>query len=1024
MTWKRLTFFSSAVLVAMLFFVASTASAQGITGEVADDTGGVLPGVTVEATSPALIEGVRTAFADGEGRYSITNLAPGTYDVTFTLPGFATIVREGVVLTAGFTANIDAAMQVGGIEETITVTGASPLVDVQTTVASSSVSTELLKALPTGGGFTAQSLITLIPGVTGTADVGGSSGIYRSNGQSGGMFFHGKSDVIVLYDGMGTAAPNGSSIPYVLNSEFASETVMTTGGGNAESNATMVMNMIPREGANNVSFRSALTYTNDSLQGTNLDAALKAKGVEFTNDVLQFYNLDVTLGGPIMQDKVWFYAASRAAGNKNKVPNTYFNKKAGTVMKAGNNPNFEHDLTRPGYRQEWMRSGGGRVTWQVNEKNKLSGFADFQSFFNRGRGEFGAPESVQSQYNLSPEQLYQANWTSPVSNQLLLEAGISIMRGRWPFPMPGDSNFAGSAMGAVAIREMTTGYTYNARTSYADQTDQYRYTQRGALSYVTGTHAFKLGFQVEQGTVNSDRQVGQDMNWRFRNGLPSQIIQHATYKAPSLKMERTTDLGVFLQDQWTLPNLSINAGVRFDYWNGGVPAQSLAATTIMAKRDFAAVNDAVSFTDLQPRLGVSYDVTGNGTTALKFAMGRYVETTLASLVGRMNPIYTSVNSATRNWNDANGDFFPDCDLVSGLANGECGSISNSNFGSANPKAITYKDEITQGHGTRNYSWDMTTEVVQELMPGVSLTAGYYRNWAGNFRATDNTLVTSADFDPFCATAPLHAELPGGGGYEVCGLYDVSKAKRGKSLNVIGSASPFIDASPTAGDVTCGEQRRSNGSAPLSGKNCGTSGFFGVSLDTRFANGASLGGGFDTGQTVINTCFTIDSPQTLLHCDTTIPYEAHHNAKLFGNYPLPYGISFSGTFQSVAGSRVLANYSMPNDLISGSLGRNLSACSNATGACNATVSVPLIGPYDMFLPRRNQLDLRASKAFIIGGAELRANLDVYNVTNTNVVLGANGTYGSKWQTPSGQQAIGGVDAILPARLIHVSGSLSF
>ena len=252
MTRKRLACVSGVVL-ALLILVPLSASAQqgsGIAGEVTDDTGGVLPGVTVEATSPALIEGVRTAFSDGEGRYNIINLLPGTYSVTFTLPGFSTIIREGVVLTAGFTANIDAAMQVGGIEETITVTGASPLVDVQTTVAQSTVATELLETLPTGGSFLAQALITLVPGITGTADVGGSSGLYRSNGQSGGLFFHGKSDVTVLYDGMGTSSPYGTAIPYVMNTAFTSETVMETGGGNAQSNATLVMNMIPQEGGN------------------------------------------------------------------------------------------------------------------------------------------------------------------------------------------------------------------------------------------------------------------------------------------------------------------------------------------------------------------------------------------------------------------------------------------------------------------------------------------------------------------------------------------------------------------------------------------------------------------------------------------------------------------------------------------------------------------------------------------------------------------------------------------------------
>ena len=1015
MTWNRLGCISCAIL-ALLILAPFTASAQGITGSVSDDTGGVLPGVTVEASSPALIEGVRTAFTDGAGLYSITNLAPGTYSVTFTLPGFSTIIREGVVLTAGFTANIDAAMQVGGIEETITVTGASPLVDVQTTVAQSSVSTELLKALPTGGGFTAQSLITLVPGVTGTADVGGSSGIYRSNGQSGGMFFHGKSDVIVLYDGMGTASPNGISIPYVLNSEFASETVMETGGGNAESNATMVMNLIPREGANNFSFRTAGTITNDSLQGSNVDQELRDQGVEFTNDLLKFYNFDLTVGGPIAQDKVWFFAATRAARNKNLVPNTFFNNGVGT-------PFYVPDPSRKGFRTEWMRSGGGRVTWQANAKNKISGFADFQSFFNRGRGEFGSPESVQSQYNLSPEQMYQANWTSPVSNRLLLEAGMSIMRGRWPFPSPGDPNFAPSLPGAIHIRELTTGFTYNARQSYSDVTDQYRYTERAAASYVTGSHAFKIGFQMEQGEANADSQRHGDVVWNFRNGLPSRIIQYATYNSNegSVKSERTTDLGFFIQDQWTLPRLSINAGLRFDYWKGRVPAQSLAATPFIPARDFAAIDDAVSFTDIEPRVGLSYDVAGNGRTALKFAVGRYVETTLAGLVGRLNPITSSVNSAQRNWNDANGDFIPDCDLANFGANGECGSISNNNFGQANPGATRYSDDVLRGFGNRNYSWDISAEVVQELIPGMSLTAGYYRNWAGNWRVNDNVAIGPEDFDPFCATAPMDPRLPGGGGYEVCGLYDITKAARGQGTTLVSAADSFIAGN---GEVTCGEQRAANGSAPNAGKNCGTSDFVGISIDTRFDNGASLGGGFDTGRTIINSCFVIDSPQALLNCDTEIPFKAHHNAKIFGSYPFPGDISVSGTFQSVAGNRYTANYSVPNDDISASLGRNLSACPNATGPCNSTVSIPLIGPYDQFVGRRNQLDLRVSKAITIGGAELRGNLDLYNALNANPVLGANGTYGGSWLQPSGQQSIGGVDAILPARLLHLSGSLTF
>ena len=1007
-------FLSSVVVLAMLILAPSTASAQAIAGTVTDDTGGVLPGVTIEATSPALIEGVRTAFSDGAGLYNITNLAPGTYSVTFTLPGFSTIIREGVVLTAGFSANIDAAMQVGGIEETITVTGASPLVDVQTTTAQTNVSTELLKSLPSGGGFAAQSLITLVPGVTGTADVGGSSGLYRSNGQSGALFFHGKSDNVVLYDGMGMAAVNGSSIPYVLNSEFASETVMETGGGNAESNSTLLSNMIPREGGNEFSFKTAGTYTNDSLQSDNLDQELRDQGVEFTNDLLKFYNFDLTVGGPIVRDKVWFFTATRAARNKNLVPNTWFNNSIGNGFS-----DYTPDLSRPGYRTEWMRSAGGRVTVQANPKNKISGFVDAQGFFNRGRGEFASPEAYQSQYNLSPEQLYQANWTSPVSNRLLLEAGFSHMRGRWPYPSPGDGEFA-SIPGAISIRERTTGFRWNARSSYSDVTDQYRFTERVAVSYVTGSHAFKIGFQNEQGINDADSQRGGDVNYDLRNGVPNRIIQYATYAAPSLRKVRTNDLGVFVQDQWTMDRLTANLGVRFDRFSGNNPAQSLAATLFVPARDYAATGTVVSFTDVQPRVGLAYDVTGTGRTALKFAFGRYVETRLGGLVQDLNPISSSVGSATRNWNDANGDFIPDCDLTSQAANGECGSISNNNFGQINPGATQYSDDITKGFGNRNYVWDISAEVVQELAPGVSLTAGYYRNTSGNWRVDDNLAIGPEDFDPFCATAPMDSRLPGGGGYEVCGLYDISKAARGQGDTRVSAAEGFIAGNS---DVTCGAQRDELG-APDAGSNCGTNDFVGISIDTRFNNGAQLGGGFDTGRTSINSCFVIDSPQALLNCDTQIPWKAHHNVKFFGSYPLPADIQVSFTFQSVAGVPYEAFYSVPNDAISGSLGRNLSACSNAMGSCNASVEIPLIAPYAEFLDRRNQLDLRFGKGITIGGASLRGNLDLYNVTNGNVVLGANNAYGSTWLFPSGQQSNGGVDAILPGRVLHFSGSLEF
>ena len=1015
MTRNRLACFGSAVLVALLMLGASTASAQGIAGTVTDDTGGVLPGVTVEAASPALIEGVQTAFTDGQGLYAFTALQTGTYAVTFTLPGFSTIVREGVVLTANFTATIDAAMQVGGIEETITVTGASPLVDVQNTVAQSALSTELLETLPTGLKAIASSLITLVPGVTGTADVGGTSGLYRSNGQSGGLFFHGKSDSEQLFDGMGIADPNGSSIIYMVNTAFSSETVIETGGGNAESKATMVMNLIPREGGNQFTGGFDVRYSDDRLQADNLDQELRDQGVTFSNEMLKFYNADGTFGGPIAQDKVWFFVSSRAARNKNTVSGVFFNNNIGPGFS-----DYVADTSRRAYRTEWARSVGGRVTWQASQRNKIGIFVDTQSFFNRGRGEFYSPETFQHQYNLSPQQLYQATYTSPISNRLLLEAGFSHMRGQWPYPSPGDAEFA-SVPGAIYTRDYGTGFRWNARSYYSDRIKKHRWAERGSMSYVTGSHAFKVGFQLEHGISEFQREVHGDLEYHTRNGAPFRFVQHATY-ANDPKKEHMTPLGIFVQDQWTMPRLSANLGVRIDLYKGRVPAQSFGATEFVPARSFAEISDAISFQDINPRVGLSYDLTGTGRTALKFAAGRYVETTLSRIVAQINPFSSSVQNVRRNWNDANANRVPDCDLTNFGENGECGIISDLNFGQNRPGSTTYEDSITSGFGHRNYVWDMSAEVVHEITTGVSLTAGYYRNWSGNWRIEDNVLVSPSDYSPFCVTAPMDSRLPGGGGYEVCNLADINPDKFGQRLAVVTDADPFIGG---ISEVTCAAQRSSSGRQPRdNGANCGTSDFVGFTIDTRFTNGAQLGGGFDTGTTNFNSCFVLDSPQQLLNCDTQIPWSAHHNFKMYGSFPLPYDISVSGSFRSVAGRPIDANWSVRNPVIAPSLGRNLSACGTKTiETCTSSVTVPLIAPYTMFLDRRNMLDLRFSKFVNLGGARLSGNLDIYNVLNGNQILGINETYGSGWLQPAALQN-NEVDSILAGRLVHIGGSLEF
>ena len=987
------------MLVGWLLLLSPAASAQqasGIAGVVRDTSGAVLPGVTVEGSSPALIEKTRTAVTDSEGRYNLVDLRPGTYQVTFTLPGFNTVRREGIELTGGFTATVNADLQVGSLEETITVTGASPLVDTQNVRQQTIVSDELLSTLPSGSkGYVG--VARLIPGLSGGADSGGATGIYYANFVHQATI-HGKGGAKMTYDGMQTGnLAIGGNLSYITNPAMVEETMVESGGISAESNASgLVMNLIPKEGSNTLRFGADVTYTNRHLQSDNLTDTLRSRGLTTTKRVQYLYDTNVSVGGPVKQDRLWFIVASRFSGTKNDNPGVFFNSTQGT-------PFYTPDLNRPAYSKEWLRSTGGRMTWQISPKHKLSGFADVQSFQLRGTGDNAAPEA-HTAWSFWPAGLFQVTWNSPLTNKLLLEAGVGLGRNGFPYTREQTTDIFGFTVDPtdVTILEASTGFRYNAKSNYYDKNQQDRYSQRFAASYVTGSHAYKVGIQVEQHVFNQDYVVNSALQYTFLRGVPSQLTQWAQ---PLLYQARTkADLGIYAQDKWTIKRMTVNYGVRLDYFNAYVPETHLAAGEFVGARDFDAVQGLPRWTDLNPRVGTSYDLFGDGRTALKTSIGRYVGKMATAAALAVNPLTTSVNSVNRSWNDVNRNFVPDCDLRNNAANGECGTISNLNFGQFNPSAIQYDDDLLRGFGVRDYFWDFTAEVQHQLGPRVSVTGGYYRNWTDHFGADglqslgsgvmDNLAQTPADFDPYCVTAPVDSRLPGGGGYQVCGLYDVNPAKFGQGQVLVRRPEHYGDGKSRVSD------------------------FFTGSFSTRFGGGVEFGGSVDTGRTVEDRCFVVDSPQELLNCRTVTPFGGQTQYKLYGSLPLKGGLLVSGVFQNVSGVTYEANFAVPNSVIAPSLGRNLSACGTQT-VCTATVMVPLILPRAYFEPRRTLLDLRVSKIFSLGSQmRLRANLDVYNVTNEASAVTLNNTYGATWRRPTGSPGM------TAGRLVQFGGQLNF
>jgi hypothetical protein len=280
---------------------------------------------------------------------------------------------------------------------------------------------------------------------------------------------------------------------------------------------------------------------------------------------------------------------------------------------------------------------------------------------------------------------------------------------------------------------------------------------------------------------------------------------------------------------------------------------------------------------------------------------------------------------------------------------------------------------------------------------MSVNGGYYYNNTGRYRVTDNEAVTPADYDPFCVTAPVDTRLPGGGGYQVCGLYDIKPSKFGQATNVVKR------------DTVFGKQTR-------------TSNFVSIGLDTRLSSGALFGGGIDTGRIVSDSCFVVDSPQALLYCRVTENWGSQLQIKARGSLPLPRDISVSGTFQNVPGAEYQADYTVTNDQLRGSLGRNLGACGTRP-TCTSTVTVPLIEPMTQFEKRRTQVDLRVSKQFRMGTRRLRVNLDAYNAFNANTILQERFAYGPLWRVPASIQSNQGA-GVLDGRMLAISGDIAF
>src|SRR5262245_40604181 len=512
-----------------------------IAGIVRDTSGAVLPGVTVEATSPALIEKIRTVATDDQGQYKIVELRPGTYSVTFTLAGFRTVKRDSIELTTGFTATVNAELALGGLEETITVSGASPVVDIQNSRTQTVFSAKVLDAVPIARTEMAVGALTL--GIFGSRqDVGGSkseaSYTFTIHGSASG-------DAQATFDGMhfktNASTSNMATHPYKANQMAIQETTIATGAMTAEIESGGVqVNYVPRDGGNTFRFSSNASYANDKMQGRNLSDALIARGLLTAPFTKRIYDYGVGLGGPLRKDKLWFYTAHRWWGGQEYVPGAYYNRTQHT-------PVYTPDLSRPAFTDIYQQAHDVRLTWQVSPKHKVNLSQAYQDNchcrFDLTSAQ--SPEAATTLFYKLP--LTQGTWSYPATNRLLFDAGVTYLRNEKNIPL-----WDGATADSIAIIDSGLGLTYHAGnrglgnvgyTPNTPDTDP-QINGRGAMSYVTGSHAFKAGLQFYRGWGHIDAAVPQGVMYAFRLGVPTGVTQWAT---PVLKEMSIFSYGLYAQ---------------------------------------------------------------------------------------------------------------------------------------------------------------------------------------------------------------------------------------------------------------------------------------------------------------------------------------------------------------------------------------------------------------------------------------------------------------------------------------------
>src|SRR5262245_8489610 len=924
----RRFFGTAAIFVLCLVGLSLPLSAQGvggIGGTVVDQSGAVLPGVTVTLSNPlGSLGGNQTTVTDERGAFQFTRLVPGTYTVRGELSGFSPSTQEGIVVNADFNARVDMRLQIGALEEGIVVSGQSPLLDTPPPMRQTVLSREVLNALPNR--VDVWSVARVIPGVIlSKVDVGGSESFLQSAASVHGT----SSENGFLIDGMDVSAldGNGTVAAMYLDPYAFEETNYQAGGAGSAvaQKGGLLFNMVTRTGTNKFHGGGMFNGAGHSMGFTNLSADMKSQllaavppvvlaanpNIVPGADILKIYDTGAWLAGPIKQDKLWFSYS--------------FHDQALDQYLLGNyNPDGTQVLD-----DNLMWTMATKVAWQMTPSTQVSYFNNLQYKLighRNGGGTFA--ESRARNLNDKYPDVHQAKFTSTLSNRAVIDVSYSRFRADDKFGQEPEVND-----GDISRFDSITNSYVVALPTYRDNA-MHRDGLYTNMDIVSGSHDVRFGFQYIKGGEKSSAWSTSGMRAVYRSGVPDSVN---TYNVPITSTDSRIpvafelwdrDMGIYVQDKWMATRkLTINAGVRFESNFGWQPAGCRAANTFVAETCWGQIEGNPDFKNVVPRFSAIYDLKGDGRTAIKFAASRYDQPINISINQRLNPVgttsdsrpWTACTAGTTSGCDLNGDHTPQLN--------ELGVSTGFTFGTTNRYDPDLKWPVSN---------EYSLELQRQLFANTVMTVGYTNRQTRRNIGFKNMAVPIETYIPLQVT-----EVNSG---KQVTVYNQAPALRGRVDNL------YFNTDTANSDYNGGD----------------------VTIAKRMSNKWALNGGASFGKTLGDTLSQdLNNPNSAQFRRGLLGNDSPWSYRMSGVYQAPRDIFLSGTWQYYQGFPETTTVSVANNTVALTQGTT-----TLTVEPRGTTRLPPVASFDFSV----------RKTFRVQQWRFEPRIDLYNMTNQASIIG--------------------------------------